>query len=116
MIAKKRLSIKSPAATPKRGGAFLSRPVKSSEKIRIPTSSVDARARAGHHACSQNDILCIRNKWNREEPRTVSPSNPIEQANGFCHHAYHASSVVNVRCSPSLPPSPRQTSFRGRKT
>ncbi|KYN10368.1 hypothetical protein ALC57_17555 [Trachymyrmex cornetzi] len=28
------------------------------------------------------------NKWNREEPRAVSPSNPIDQANGFCHRTY----------------------------
>jgi len=45
MIAKKRLSIKSPAATPKRGAALLSRPVKSSEKIRIPYE-LDGRVRA----------------------------------------------------------------------
>ncbi|EZA49744.1 hypothetical protein X777_11616, partial [Ooceraea biroi] len=36
----------------------------------------------GQRACSRHDILCIRNKWNREEPRAVSPSEPIEQTNG----------------------------------
>lgn len=43
----------------------------------------------GHHACSRNDILCIRNKWNREEPRAVGPSKPIEQANGSCYRTYY---------------------------
>ncbi|KYN42402.1 hypothetical protein ALC56_03162 [Trachymyrmex septentrionalis] len=40
--------------------------------------------------------VCIRNKWNREEPRAVSPSNPIEQANGFCHRTYYPAALVNV--------------------
>lgn len=43
---------------------FPSQPVKSSVEIRIPTCSTGIQMGPG---CSQNDVLCIRNKWNREQ-------------------------------------------------
>lgn len=101
MIAKKRLSIKSLAATPKRGGASLSRPVKSSEKIRMPTSSDD-----GPTALARKTIYYVYGiNGIEKKPRAVSPSNPIEQANGFCHRTHYPWSTRGLRRS-------RQISFR----